>query len=202
MQTATALEGGFSTPVYDAQAAFIAAMEALSRPGRAVSGLPAVAPPEPLGATAGALIAALADPDTPVWLDAPLRESKAVAAWIGFHTGAPVTDHASEADFAIASEPERLPGLELFALGSAEYPDRSTTIILQVDGLDAGENWRLTGPGIKTEAMIAPAPMPQHFLTQWQVNRQRFPRGVDMLLAAPDAIVGLPRSVAIEPMEG
>ena len=35
-----------------------------------------------------------------------------------------------------------------FALGTSEYPDRSTTLVLQVDRFGGGEGLSLAGPGI------------------------------------------------------
>ena len=49
---------------------------------------------------------------------------------------------------------------------------------------------------------IAPAPLPRHFVEQWKQNRARFPRGVDLVLAAPEGIACLPRTTRIRPAEG
>ena len=43
--------------------------------------------------------------------------------------------------------------------------------------------------------------MPRHFVEQWKQNGQRFPRGVDIILAAPDSIACLPRTTRIKTME-
>ena len=37
---------------------------------------------------------------------------------------------------------------------------------------------------------------------EWKGNRQRFPRGVDVILAAPGGIACLPRTTRISVMEG
>jgi alpha-D-ribose 1-methylphosphonate 5-triphosphate synthase subunit PhnH len=39
--------------------------------------------------------------------------------------------------------------------------------------------------------------MPQHFAAQWRANRAAFPRGVDLILAAPDGVAALPRSTRL-----
>lgn len=195
--TASAYEGGFSDPVDAAQTVFRALMDAMARPGSIHIVPDVTAPPAPLIASASALIATLADADTPVWLDPALTKSPAVRDWIVFHTGAPITTHQSEAAFAVVAAPEKLSALNGFALGSQEFPDRSTTVILQVTTLAEGAPLTLEGPGIKGRALLSPDPMPQHFARQWAANRQAFPRGIDLILAAPGCVAALPRSTRL-----
>lgn len=193
----TVYEGGFSDPVGASQTVFRALMDAMARPGT-VHVLPDVtAPPAPLSASASALIATLADADTPVWLDAALTKTSAVRDWIVFHTGAPVVSNPSDAAFALVAAPQSLSALNGFSLGTQEFPDRSTTIILQVSTLSDGALLTLEGPGIKDQAQLAPEPLPQHFETQWRANRAAFPRGVDLILAAPGCVAALPRSTCL-----
>ena len=73
--------------------------------------------------------------------------------------------------------------------------------MLQVSSLAAGDNLLLQGPGIERAAMIAPQPLPRHFVEQWKQNHARFPRGVDLILAAPECIACLPRTTRIRPAE-
>lgn len=196
-QTATIYEGGFADPVGASQTVFRALMDAMARPG-SIHDLPEMtAPPAPLTASAASLIATLADADTPVWLDAALTKTPAVRDWIVFHTGAPITPHQSEAAFAVVAAPERLSALNGFALGTQEFPDRSTTVILQVASLTVGAPLTLQGPGINGQASLAPAPVPQHFTEQWAANRRAFPRGVDLILAGPASAAAMPRSTRL-----
>jgi len=196
MQQMSVIEGGFARPVFDAQSVFRAVMDAMARPGSLRRVQPLAHPPAPFSALAASVALTLCDHDTPVWLDKKLSQP-AVRDWLGFHTGAPVAALATDAHFAFASCPEELIALENFTQGSQEYPDRSTTIVLQVDSFDAGAPLVLSGPGIETTAGIAPQPMPRHFSAQWKQNRARFPRGVDLILVSSDAIVCLPRTVRI-----
>ncbi len=91
--------------------------------------------------------------------------------------------------------------LENFAQGTQEYPDRSTTLIFQVTSLTAGEDLLLEGPGIERVSMLAPTSLPRHFVEQWKQNRARFPRGVDLILAARDGVACLPRTTRIRQAE-
>lgn len=199
--TAQAIEGGFADPVFNAQTVFRTVMDAMARPGM-VRKLPALArPPAPLSATAGAIALALCDNDTPIWLDPALQASMTVKSWLGFHSGAPLANTPADAHFAVITSPCEMMSLDGFSQGTQEYPDRSTTLILQVNDLVSGTPLLLQGPGIETTETIAPAQMPRHFVEQWKQNNQRFPRGIDIILASPDSIACLPRTTRIKTME-
>jgi alpha-D-ribose 1-methylphosphonate 5-triphosphate synthase subunit PhnH len=193
----SAYDGGFSDPVQASQQVFRAVMDAMAQPGTVHQFPGFTAPPPPLGPVAGAVICALADADTPVWLDPSMAKTGMVRDWVVFHTGAPTTPYQSEAAFALVAAPQKLSSLNGFALGTQEYPDRSTTLILQVETLTKGPKLVFEGPGIEGQSTLAPDPMPQHFTAQWRANRAAFPRGVDLILAAPDGVAALPRSARL-----
>ena len=105
------LAPGFTDPVHDAQGTFRAIMDALARPGQPRPLAPGLAPPAPLTAELAAVALALTDADTPVWLDATLAAEPEVAAYLRFHTGAPLTDDPARAAFALIRDPVRCPPL-------------------------------------------------------------------------------------------
>jgi alpha-D-ribose 1-methylphosphonate 5-triphosphate synthase subunit PhnH len=190
-----AIEGGFADPVIAGQRAFKAVMDALARPGT-IQRLPnEAAPPAPLPQGLAEIALTLCDHDSPVWLDAGLVSENSVSDWLRFHTGATLMNAPAEADFAFVIG--ALPPLASFALGSDEYPDQSTTIVLALPSLTAGPALTLRGPGIKDTAIISPAGLPGDFLTQWAENREQFPRGIDLLLVGPEGLIGLPRTTRI-----
>jgi alpha-D-ribose 1-methylphosphonate 5-triphosphate synthase subunit PhnH len=193
---ASALAGGLADPVFDSQRIFRGVLDALSRPGRIVDpGAPARAP-EPLMPGTAAILAALADDTTPVWLDAA-ASAGAGPSWVGFQTGAPVVPGPGDAALAVIADAGAMPPFADFALGTAEYPDRSATLIVQVATLDGGPALVLAGPGIKGTAGFAPEGLPADFLARMGANRALFPRGVDLFLVAGSRIAGLPRSVIV-----
>ncbi|GAA0785516.1 phosphonate C-P lyase system protein PhnH [Roseibium denhamense] len=200
---ATALAAGFQDPVHDAQANFRSIMDAMARPGTTRKLTCAdLSPPEPLTASGAAIALTLFDYDTPIWLDRPLMSNEAVKSFLRFHTGAPIVTEPVDAAFALVAEPEKMPSLAAFNQGSAEYPDRSTTIILMVQLLGQGPSVELTGPGIKVKQAIACAPLPPVFWTQIQSNNAQFPRGVDLIFAGAAEVAALPRSSRINQLEG
>ena len=79
-----------------------------------------------------AIALTLFDHDTPVWLDRTMTATADVAKWLKFHTSAPVTPDTLASSFALIGDVQALPSLDRFALGSNEYPDRSTTLIVPV----------------------------------------------------------------------
>ncbi len=187
----TQLSPGFADPVLDAQASFRAILEAMSRPGRIQRIEARITPPAPLCTAAAAALLTLSDADTPLWLDA----GDAVAEWLRFHCGAPITNDIGAARFALACGVT--PSLEALDVGTDEGPQLGATLIMQVAGLVAGDGWRLTGPGIQHEHRLSVLGAPAGFVAAWAHNQALFPRGVDVLLCAGDSIAALPRSVAI-----
>ncbi|MGH6761778.1 MAG: phosphonate C-P lyase system protein PhnH [Phyllobacterium sp.] len=199
---ARAFEGGFADPVFDAQKTFRAVMDAMANPGRILPVSDLTQPPLPLSAEAGAIAVALFDHDTRVWSDKAISSNAEAKAWLTFQTGLALTNDPSEAQFALVSDVAHMPALDVFARGSSEYPDRSTTIILQISAFDGKERLALTGPGINGVSHMAPDRLPARFVEQWTANRALFPRGVDLVFVAKGAIAALPRTTRISKVEG
>jgi alpha-D-ribose 1-methylphosphonate 5-triphosphate synthase subunit PhnH len=188
------LAPGFSNPVLASQAVFRTVMEAMARPGSIAEIDVAVTPPAPLGIAAAALALTLLDFETPVWLDPMLAAAPEVDGWLKFHTGAPRTADPASAAFAFITEPAAIPGFDAFSLGSIEYPDCSTTLVLEVETLTERDAFRLSGPGIKGSRSLAAAPLPADFAERVAANRALFPRGVDVVLTCGRRLAALPRS--------
>ncbi len=191
------LAPAFDDPALASQAVFRTVMEALARPGlpRRLSSKLAV--PPPLSATAAAVALTLLDYETPFWLDPELAAAGEVAPWLTFHTGGPQTTESVQATFGFISDPAAMPPFEAFSPGSLEYPDRSTTLVVQVASFDHGEALALSGPGIAGTRRFSAAPLPADFRARLIANREMFPRGVDLILVTPDAVAALPRSLRV-----
>jgi alpha-D-ribose 1-methylphosphonate 5-triphosphate synthase subunit PhnH len=196
-----AFDGGFTDPVFQAGGIFRILLDCLSNPGTIGQVQASAMPPAPMNRVAGAIALTLADHDTPVWLTSAMIEG-GVPAWLAFHAGALVSEEKSDAAFAFVEGAHALPSFAAFNAGTDEYPDRSTTLILQVPALEGGRELELTGPGIRTEIRVAPKGLPEHFENLWAANRKLFPRGMDLILAADDAIMCLPRSTKIRKSGG
>ncbi|MDR3372775.1 MAG: phosphonate C-P lyase system protein PhnH [Ancalomicrobiaceae bacterium] len=203
---AAAPRPGFTDPVMQSQAVFRAVMAALAEPGTvhalAEDITAAIDAPAPITPAAAAILLALADYETPIYLDEAARCGD-VAAFLAFHCGSRITDIAADAAFALIADATALDRLDLFAQGSLEYPDRSTTLIVQVAELgdvpgEGAVRLTLAGPGIADTARIAFGPVHPGFVAALTDNRARFPQGADLILTDGTRLVGLPRTTRIE----
>ena len=186
----------FADPVLDCQRTFRAVLDATAHPGRGVDVDAALAAPPPLGAAAAAVALTLFDFDTPVWLD-PGVEVEA-REWLTFHTGAPIVDDPGRAAFALVVDPVRLPALDAFDRGTDERPERSTTLVMQVEVLESGGGRRLTGPGIVDAAHLVARGVPDSVWNALRENHALFPRGVDVIFTAGARLAAVPRTTRVE----
>lgn len=191
-----AFAGGFQEPVFNAQAVFRIVMDCMARPGTLGNVDVHSVPPKPLSATAGAVALTLCDHDTAVWLT-PALAASALPAWLAFNTGATITDERQNARFAFLEKGAKLPNLSLFAQGTQEYPDRSTTLVVEIDAFTGGRPLLLKGPGIRTQEEIAPVGLPDMFPHFWAENGSNFPRGVDLILVSGKTLLCLPRTTVL-----
>jgi alpha-D-ribose 1-methylphosphonate 5-triphosphate synthase subunit PhnH len=194
---APVLAPAFADPVDNAQSVFRAVMDAMARPGTVQTLAPALQPPAPLSRGAGAIALALLDYESPFWLDDTLSREPDVAQWLRFHTGAPIARDSRDAAFAFTADAARIPDFESFALGTAEYPDRSTTLVLQVEHLSGPAAMNLSGPGIAGERQFAVSPCPADLIARLQRNHALFPRGLDLLFVTADVVAAIPRSTRV-----
>ncbi|MEM9782441.1 MAG: phosphonate C-P lyase system protein PhnH [Pseudomonadota bacterium] len=189
------LAPGFEAPSTHAAEAFRAAMDALARPGL-LRAMPSLTAPDGLSHAAAALLLTLADPDTPVWLD---DRAAGAAGWLVFHTGAAIAEDKASAALAVGPWAALMP-ISAWPAGVPDYPDRSTTLIIEVAALTGGPRLSLQGPGIAGRREVDPM-LPDEVPRVLSENRARFPLGVDLFLAAGDSVMGLPRTTCVTAAE-
>ena len=184
----TALKGAFADAPVEAARVFRSALNTIARPGR-IETVTGAEPPAPLSIAAGCVLLTLCDPETPVFL-AETHDRPEVRDWITFHCGAPLVE-AGEARFALGAW-DALKPLDRFGIGSAEYPDRSATLIVESVRL-ASDGAQLTGPGIRETAWLS---LPE--IEAFHANRALFPLGLDFFFTAGARLAALPRSTRVE----
>ena len=194
MTTVAELPAGFADKVLSAQSTFRSVMDAMARPGSVQRIVSSAGAPAALMRGTAAIALTLFDHDTPVWLDPLLTATSDGTKWLKFHTGAPVIADSSICSFALVGDAKTLPALDRFSFGTNEYPDRSTTLILQVDSLTHGPSIELRGPGIDGTAVLQAAIQPPDLFERLAINAVLFPRGIDMVLVHDDSIVAIPRT--------
>lgn len=182
------LTGGFHDAPVQSARAFRTALNALARPGR-IEEIHGATAPTPVSPAAATLLLTLCDAETPLHL-AGVHDTEAVRDWVAFHIGAPVVA-AGDAMFALGSWAALEP-LERFRIGTPEYPDRSATLIVEMDRI-AAEGARLTGPGIETEARLS---LPE--TAAFASNRALFPLGCDFFFTDGEHLAALPRTTIVE----
>jgi alpha-D-ribose 1-methylphosphonate 5-triphosphate synthase subunit PhnH len=197
MTTVAELPAGFADKVLSAQSTFRCVMNAMARPGSVQRIVSAAGTPPAMMRGTAAIALTLFDHDTPVWLDARMQATADVANWLKFHTSAPVVADSSIASFALVADPENLPALDRFAFGSNEYPDRSTTLVLQVESLTDDPIVELRGPGIDGMAALRASIQPRDLFERLAINATLFPRGIDVVLVHHDSIVAIPRTTRL-----
>lgn len=181
------LTTGFANPPIEAARAFRHVLDAMAHPGRIVD-LALIDAPAPCSPAAATVLLTLVDGTTPLHL-AGAHDCDAMRDWVRFHLGAPLVGPQAAA-FALGGW-DALGPLANYPQGSAEYPDRSATLIVECAALH-NDGARLTGPGIRTEAFLN---LPN--ITALQANAAQFPRGLDFLLTSGAQLAALPRSTQI-----
>jgi alpha-D-ribose 1-methylphosphonate 5-triphosphate synthase subunit PhnH len=188
---------GFADPARDGARAFRAILEAMARPGRVL------APPAPaesapgLSRAATAAILTLVDGDARLWV-APRLATPALGGWLRFWCGAAAEPDPALAAFAVGRWPE-LAAAGPSAQGTPAYPDRSATLIVEVDALEEGAGATLRGPGIETAHRLAVSGVDASFWADRAAARAAFPLGTDVILTAGGRLAALPRSLRAEP---
>jgi alpha-D-ribose 1-methylphosphonate 5-triphosphate synthase subunit PhnH len=197
MTTVAELPAGFADKVLSAQSTFRSVMDAMARPGSVQRIVAVAGTPSAMMRGTAAIALTLFDHDTPVWLDEAMSTTSDAAKWLKFHTSAPVIADSSVSSFALIGDPKNLPSLDRFALGTNEYPDRSTTLILQVESLTQGPAFELRGPGIDGTAILRASIQPHDLFERLAINVALFPRGIDVVLVHDDTIVAIPRTTRL-----
>lgn len=167
---------------------FCDAFQALADPGRVVETRTGLA------SAAHALLLALLDHGTPLWLSPSARGA---AGMLRSRTGCSLVEQPARADYALVGAAHELPPLDAFIRTSEERPCRSATLLIEVPLLARRGGWRLHGPAIGRRARLSVEGLPERFLAEWAKNCSRFPHGSDLFLASGTRFCGLPHTTGI-----
>lgn len=192
------LAPGLVDGVHDSQQTFRAVLDALARPGQ-VRAIGAALPGVALGGALARLLLSLCDDETPVWwqhADADLQQ------WLRFHTSAPIAARPEGASFAVFTDSDQGLALCEFAAGTAQSPEFSTTLLVELPSLTDGPTLEWRGPGIADVQRVGLQGLPDGFWAQWQANHAAFPQGVDMVFTCGEHALGLPRTTRVRRLEG
>jgi len=192
-----ALEGlcdGFSDVTHQSQGVFRQVLMAMAEPGTRHN-LAQLIAPAPLSPAAYQVCLALLDQETPVWLEPDLTSAAAIN-YLRFHCGCRIASGSNQALFALVTAQGGC-SLSAFNQGTFEYPDRSATLIVEVDALEEEGNLTLEGPGIRQQRRVGIAGFDAGWLQQLAENQAGFPCGVDLILTCGNQLMALPRSTRV-----
>ncbi|MFH0256704.1 phosphonate C-P lyase system protein PhnH [Vibrio rumoiensis] len=222
----SAIAAGFGDTIHDSQYCFRQLLTAMSQPGTLVElnlaqGFGCMMP------ASTQVLLALADNSTPVWLSNGFANDIAIRENLNFHLGCailssqkgagPLSGIQQKPSFGVISQQDMANfdwSQTSFFVGCEEYPDRSTTVIVEVAGLSTvpcslsesdGEPpvvLRLSGPGIEHEARVVVQSLSSTAISAMLSQRKthKFPLGLDFILVSGEQVVALPRSTTVEVM--
>jgi alpha-D-ribose 1-methylphosphonate 5-triphosphate synthase subunit PhnH len=194
MSSQPQLGKGFDDPVLASQRCFRQILAAMSEPGSVHRLGEAVESPAGVSAAATLVLLTLVDHETPLWLAPRLASA---ATYLRFHCAAPVVEAPLAAAFALVEGVDANLDLGVFNSGDDRYPDRSATLVVACTALEGGPEVSLSGPGIPGARAVSPAGLAPGFWQKVAANNERYPLGVDLILAAGDEIMCIPRSTRI-----
>lgn len=193
------LAPAFADPVHDGQQVFRTLLEAMSRPGR-VQTLPTLTGlghPAALQPALAASLLTLLDADTRLWLS-PQLDQAALRAWCRFHCGAQLVAAPEQAEFAVMNAAEAMPALlQRLNPGDDVAPQDSATALIAVEAITPEGALCWQGPGIEHRHRLGIAGLSDSLWTWRRAQQADFPCGIDLIFAAGEQIVALPRSTRI-----
>lgn len=192
--TENAIDPGFTNPVYDSQYIFKTILNSMAAPGTIQHITPLCEAPDTINPTTGAVCLTLFDSDTRVWLS---DQSASLGNWLKFHCGCEIVHDQQKADFALIVKGSQLPDLESFSLGTPENPDKSTTIITEVESLETGSKYITQGPGIKDENSFSAQGLQLELVNHLMACKPLFPMGFDLIITAENSLASLTRTTTI-----
>lgn len=183
------------SPSHESAENFRVILDAMAKPGQPFALTPNDSAPSPMSAIMATIANTLCDFQSPLWLT-PALNTEAVTKHLKFHTGAPLVKEPAAASFAFMNAIDGLLPLTAFAQGTHEYPDRSATLVIQVEGFGHGDV-ELSGPGLKAPIQFGVKPLPRSFWIEMIGNHSQYPLGVDIIFVGPHEIACCPRSTRI-----
>lgn len=187
---------GFASETEESQSIFRKLLIAMANPGTIEAVDTDLDCPGNLHQAAGAILLTLLDYETPFWTD--LDPGGSEIQWVRFHSGAPLVHDKKRSQFALVTDYDHLPAPGEFNKGTIASPDQSTTLIVQVWGMDTNGRIRLSGPGIETAAYIKLRGIKEAFFKERAGLAREYPLGVDMIFVCDDHFICLPRTTRAE----
>lgn len=186
----------FGDTSVSSQMVFRHCLEVMSQPGRIAELAHDARIPEPMMSATGAIALALLDQDTRAWLSTSFQTEE-IKAYLKFHTNCQFASAPQQADFAFIAHSSELPALDGFCMGTDEFPELSTTAVIQVSEVGDVDGWHLSGPGIKHQRRLNVGVDMAGLEMQMSAIRPLYPRGIDLFFVHDTRICCLPRTTSV-----
>lgn len=162
--------------------------------------------PDGLPPVAAALMLALCDSDTPVYLPSGLALSRWCATWLRLHCQAAVVDDPGSARYLLCRRDDDLPLSRILyarsngALPGDEDPLRDRTLLLEVASLRGGLSVCIQSDhDTRREVIVDIDALPTAVLGSCCKQDAHAPLGIDIIAFDADSIIALPRGVRLAP---
>ena len=179
----------FDDPTLGSQQTFRAIFAAMEHPGQLVTIRENPQAPDVLNSASAAICLTLLACETPVWTDVA-RESPAIS-WLQFGCGGAVVTESCMANFAIITKPATMPALDSFRVDPYEYPDKATTIVIQVDDILPAAVNKYPNILFDNTVQLDLKGVPNKFWNQWWQLSSLYPLGVDIFFTCDDVLIAL-----------
>jgi len=195
------LHPGFESIERDSQAIFRVVMNSMARPGKLMNILPIVnAQDNGEPRVGGSILLALMESASILYLPQS-SQAKVWEHFLKFHTACEITTFPNLAQYIWIQRESELPSLMTCAIGSAEFPENSSTLLIEVDEItsqcETGRGHVWEGPGIDGSLRVEVKGLPPSFWSERQELRAHYPCGVDVIFCTSTQITSLPRSTRI-----
>jgi alpha-D-ribose 1-methylphosphonate 5-triphosphate synthase subunit PhnH len=91
-----------------------------------------------------------------------------------------------------------MPPLDYFRVARVEYPEKATTVVVQVDDILPRADNKYSEISLDPSTHLEFKSVPDNFWQQWQQLSQKYPLGIDIFFTCEDVLTSLPK---IKPTE-
>ena len=98
------------------------------------------------------------------------------------------------AKFVIITRPANMPALDTFRVGRFEYPEKATTIVVQVDDIAPAVENKNCNIFVNNTAQLDLKGISRNFLYQWRQLSSLYPMGIDIFVICEDVLTALPKT--------
>ena len=187
---------GFDGPAVGSHQTFRAILAAMENPGQLVTIRENPHAPDVFNTASAATCLMLLDFETTVWTDIDWR-SPAIG-WLQLCCGCSVVTESCMANFAIITKPANMPALDYFRIDRNEYPERPTTMVVQVDDILPAVYEHYSNSFVDNTARLEYKGVADIFWDQWSQLSLLHPLGIDIFFTCDDVLSALPKMKRIE----